>query len=412
MQRCKTIQWWALVIAFGGALNLFLFIGEASAQEKRRVKFGSSLKRLKWDKSKNAAIDKETGKEAARNRPSSSDDPDVIRIDTSLVVFDLQVKDQQGRVVNGLSKEDFVVVEDGAPQQINTFATGDAAVMPRSIVLIIDHSGSQIPYLETSVTAAKILVEQLRPQDKMAIVSDDIELVQEFTNDQKHLKVVLDSMRRRVSNPAIAWSRSQQYSALFAVLQELVVKSERPVIIFQTDGDELFGLQGNPIEFPQWSDKVSFSMNDLITAAYRERVTIYSVISSVQIMGLPPTERLWRIKQMMESRWGLLPVSMRELSEKEQKTLEKPMRAVLRWQEALARVASATGGWHDFLEYPEQATAIYERILNSLNQRYLIGYYPTNETRDGAMRTVHFAVRDHPEYVILGRRSYYAPPGN
>ena len=56
-----------------------------------------------------------------------------------------------------------------------------------------------------------------------------------------------------------------------------------------------------------------------------------------------------------------------------------------------------------------QADAIYARIFSDINQRYIVGYYPTNKLRDGKRRKIHFEVIGHPEYQILGRRSYFAP---
>jgi hypothetical protein len=78
-------------------------------------------------------------------------------------------------------------------------------------------------------------------------------------------------------------------------------------------------------------------------------------------------------------------------------------------QEALAAVAPLSGGWTEFLERPAQAQGIYSRILSDISQRYIVGYYPTNKERDGKRRRISFTVKDHPEYTILGRRSYYAP---
>lgn len=386
---------------FGSGLLFVPCCDLSLAQEKERKKFGSSLKRLKWDKSKEVAIDKDSGKEAARNRPVSTNDPNVIRIETSLVTFDLLVTDQQGFAIKGLTKEDFVVKEDGVEQQVNMFSLGDDALLPRSIVLIFDHSGSQIPYLQMSIDAAKNLVEQLKPNDKMAIVNDNVELLQDFTNDKKQLKLVLNSIRKQLFG-FTSLSRSQQYSALFAVLQELLIEAERPIIIFQTDGDQRAFLQPITQELRR-GNRASFGIADLITAALRERVTIYSVIPGIRLMGFSFTEQLERARQILKNHF-------RETDSyiKDAKQLERNTESLLHWQETLAELAATTGGWHEFLERPEQAAVIYERILTDMNRRYIIGYYPTNEAKDGALRKVRFEVRGHPEYIIRGRQSYYA----
>ena len=82
-----------------------------------------------------------------------------------------------------------------------------------------------------------------------------------------------------------------------------------------------------------------------------------------------------------------------------------------RQQLAAAGIAKLTGGWAEFLESPEQAAAIYDRILAGINRRYIIGYYPANEASDGKLRKVKIEVKGHPEYRILGKQSYYAKEG-
>ena len=79
----------------------------------------------------------------------------MVRVETSLVVCDVLVLNQRGQSVQGLTKNDFVVTEDGKPQAVGMFSLGDDAKVPRSIVLIIDYSGSQLPFIHTSVEAAK-----------------------------------------------------------------------------------------------------------------------------------------------------------------------------------------------------------------------------------------------------------------
>jgi hypothetical protein len=49
-------------------------------------------------------------------------------------------------------------------------------------------------------------------------------------------------------------------------------------------------------------------------------------------------------------------------------------------------------------------------LLEDINQRYILSYYPTNDTRDGRARTVRIEVRGHPEYQIRGRKTYSLQP--
>ncbi|HEY6243878.1 MAG TPA: hypothetical protein VIX17_08035, partial [Pyrinomonadaceae bacterium] len=74
----------------------------------------------------------------------------------------------------------------------------------------------------------------------------------------------------------------------------------------------------------------------------------------------------------------------------------------------LMEVSNISGGWTEFLESPLQAQMIYSRIFADINDRYIVGYYPSNKTRDGRRRKISIEVKGHPEYTIIGRRSYYA----
>jgi hypothetical protein len=72
-------------------------------------------------------------------------------------------------------------------------------------------------------------------------------------------------------------------------------------------------------------------------------------------------------------------------------------------------MAKLTAGWTSFLEQPEQAATIYESILSDINDRYVVGYYPTNKVHNGKRRHLLVEVRDHTEYTVWGRKSYLAP---
>src|SRR4029077_15896510 len=101
------------------------------------------------------------------------------------------------------------------------------------------------------------LVDKLTPDDRMAIVTDDVELLQDFTTNKHQLRDQLDRLAKRVANPTMfnvgpgrKFGSSRQYSALMATLKEAFVSEDkRPIIIFQTDGDQLPFLR-NPLFVP------------------------------------------------------------------------------------------------------------------------------------------------------------------
>jgi hypothetical protein len=71
-------------------------------------------------------------------------------------------------------------------------------------------------------------------------------------------------------------------------------------------------------------------------------------------------------------------------------------------------IAKHAGAWAEFLERPDQADEIYTRVLTDIDRRYVLGYYPSNRTRDGKRRKVSVEVRGHPEYLVWGQKTYFA----
>ncbi len=378
------------------------------AQEKqRRDEFGSSLKWPKWDEKERKAAE-------AKKGDKQGDSGDIIRLETSLAVFDILALNKDGKAVPGLTKEDFIIAEDGAPQEVANISLGDGSTVPRSLILIIDYSGSLQPFIENSVMAAKTLVDKLKPNDRMAIVTDDVSLLLDFTKDKRKLKDGLDSLRKKAMSGRPG--RSEQYSALLATLRELLSGAERPIIIFQTDGDELDKLRNSPNALPRSQipeairDKYKpYSLEDIYITAEKTRATIYAVIPGVRFAGAPSDEYIERARTLFEklfkerTGWGWRPQSPGF-----EDYLRRRAQTMLRQQLALAGVAKLTGGWAEYLEEPRQAAGIYDRIFAGIEQRYILTYYPTNNKRDGKLRRVEIKVRNHPDYVIWGKKSYYA----
>jgi VWFA-related protein len=423
------------------ALVTLSLLAQSPPKRKKLKDFGSSLKRLKWNPEKNAAIEQD----------ATFDEGDVIRIDTSLVSSDLLVLDQHGKSVAGLTADDFAVAEDGAPQTVGHFLNGDNVSVPRTIVLIIDYSGSQMPYLMNSVKAAKVLVDKLAPRDLMAIVTDDVELILDFTSDKKKLKKALDSLVERTQRhpyymgKQLRIGRSQQYSALMATLNEAFGDEDvRPIIIFQTDGDEAYflrnpvikleipdGLEGDTLRSAQQSlnyhtqhllkNETEFSLDDVYRAVEKSRATVYTVVPGVKLTGLTPEVQMekfmadeqLRLKEMLTGLSFKTKARVKDRMDRRDQSSDIMRRWTIertaKLQSALSVVAPLTGGWTEYLETPEQAEDIYARIFSDINQRYIVGYYPTNKERDGKRRKIEFKVKGHPEYQVYGRLSYFAP---
>ena len=432
------------------AFSCSLLFAQNPPREKPNLKdFGSSVRKLKWDPERKAAVPTRL-----ENIARGPQDEDVVRVETSLVVCDVSVLDQKGQAVQGLTQADFDVTEDNKPQRVDTFLLGDNSNVPRSIVLLIDYSGSQFPYINTSIEAAKTLVDKLGPLDRMTIVTDDVEMLLDFTADKKRLKEKLENLRKRsTSKPSrfglfrsTRFGLSSQYSALMATLKEAFdSEDQRPIVIFQTDGDEAIFLR-DPIIGPyiapdlppdrletaqayakamekyQRENLREFSLTDVFKTAESSRATIYTVIPGFRLMGLSPEDQIRQLKAASEQKFSAWANTFgrgqaNQMKQSEEDRWQKMTRLQMaheiddevKLQSALAEVSTLTGGWTSFLEQPTQAEEIYSRIFSDISRRYVIGYYSTNKEHDGKRRKVNVEVRGHADYVVTGRKSYLAP---
>ena len=391
------------------------------AGDKR--KFGDSLKHLKWDSSKGMAVDKR----APRDR-KTREDPSTIKLTSTLVAADVLVTGENGGIVTGLGKADFVVSEDGKSQQVAVFSSGDDRAIPRKVVLLIDWSESESAYLASSLTAALMLIDLLAPADQMAIVTSDVQLICGFTSDKSKLKTALATLHSRAARRGpVTWyprgstdyqGRSLQFTALFAILRELIdSKDPRQVIIFQTDGDEAptFRDQPDAADFTMNMPNRAWGLEDILSAARHSPATIYTVIPSDSLIGLSGQPLLDRVRLMLQESEKSRFKSEAEyqiysqthpLSDAKVKLFAKFFAA---GQTAAAHVAEISGGTFSYLRRPEDAQSIYSSIGSDIGSRYTVGYYPDEAGNDGKLHHFKIEVRGHPEYVVHGRDSYYSP---
>jgi VWFA-related protein len=400
----KLINYLFLLILAAFFSPNFFVAAQANPSGESQV-FGSSLKTIGKKKKDKSKDEPPVVPLVAENIPADNDD-EIIRVETSMVLNEILVFDEKGNPVKDLKIEDFIVKENDEPQEISTFISGDSEAIPRSVVLIIDYSGSQLPFIETSVEAAKVLIDKLNPNDRIAIVTDEVSLLQSFTNDKNLLKEKLESLKTRVSSGQVG--PSKQYSALMATLNELFDdKTLRPIIIFQTDGDELAELKVkifNP-------NPVNFSYKDILKATEKTQATIYSIIPGLCLNNSPEKERLEKVKAYFEmSQIAVAKFQNKPFKPGNRKIDSQFIKTRVDWLEknesALREAAKFTGGSTKCLEQIEQAEQIYTEILSEMNRRYVIGYYPKNQVRDGKSRNVSTEIRGHPEYKIIARKTY------
>src|SRR4051794_16041914 len=160
--------------------------------------------------------------------PEEVDAGDIIKVDTTLVTIPVSVMDRDGRYVPNLQKEEFRIWEDGVEQEVAFFQSVDK---PFSVVLMLDTSPSTQFRLEDIQDAAISFVNQLRPDDKVMVVSfnDNIKILSEFTTDRGKLRRAIERARTD--------DGTRLYDAVDMVInQQLSRVQGRKAIVLFTDG--------------------------------------------------------------------------------------------------------------------------------------------------------------------------------
>jgi Ca-activated chloride channel family protein len=271
-----------------------------------------------------------------------------IRVDTTLILVPVTVNDPLNRPVSGLEKENFRVFEDKVPQPITQFAMDDEAV---AVCLVFDTSGSMGDKLQRSRAAAREFFRIANPEDEFCLV--------EFDSAPK-LRVPITSDTGSIENELL-FSKSKGSTALldavYLALHEMKrsKKNKKALLIISDGGDN----------HSRYSQKE-------VTGVVRESdVLIYSI--GVFGGGSTPEEY---------GGAGLL-----------------------------GKISEQTGGRlleASAAELPD----IAKKIGIELRNRYILGYSPRNQARDGKYHRITVQVvppRGLPKLSAHWRLGYNAP---
>ncbi len=270
----------------------------------------------------------------------------TFRTDTRLVVLNVSVFDQEGKIVRGIPQSAFTVYEDGKKQDIRLFHQED---VPISLGLIIDNSASMNPKRDRVASAALAMVKASNPQDEVFIINfnDTAVLTKEFTSNVTELANAL-----RDIDPA---GETAMRDALLLGIEHLRhrAKKDKKVLLVVTDGEDNSSVE---------------TQEHLVQVAQRNDVIIYGI--------------------------GLLGA-------------EEPASAA-RARKQLEQLTHETGGRSWFPGDVAEIANITPEIAHEIRNQYILGYTPANQAADGKFRTVRVEV-SVPGVTVRTRSGYYAP---
>jgi VWFA-related protein len=263
------------------------------------------------------------------------------------VLLNVSVFDPNWKVIKGLPQSAFTVLENGAKQEISVFRQED---VPVSLGLIVDNSASMRDKKDRVVSAALAMVKASNPDDEVFIVNfnEDPSLTQEFTSDIGKLEKALRAIDTK--------GETAMRDAILLGTQHLRsrAKRDKKVLVVITDGED--------------NSSIATQLR-LIEAGRANDVIVYGI----GLLGSEQPESAARARQKLEE------------------------------------LTSATGGRSWFPSDVGAIAAITPEIAHEIRNQYVVGYTPTDPTKDGKFRTVTVAV-NVPGATVRTRSGYYARP--
>ena len=162
----------------------------------------------------------------------------VIRVSSLLVALDVLVKNKKtGAPIDKLEAKDFVVREDGVPQQIKAFSRD---MLPLSEVFLFDLTDTVRPILKPLAEGASEILGHLKPQDQVAIMVffSHTELLQDFTCDHSLAAGAIAKASDMKSGEG-TFIHEDMYEAVEQAINSKPAESRR-VLVWLTDGTANF----------------------------------------------------------------------------------------------------------------------------------------------------------------------------
>jgi Ca-activated chloride channel homolog len=305
----------------------------------------------------NTPANRETATEAANRSPAppaATLGSRPIRSDVEMVLLPVSVVDPvSDRLVTGLTKDNFEVLEDKEEQRVSQFSTEEA---PISACIIFDLSGSMADKMEKSHLALGQFFKGNNPQDEFALISfgDRPQKISGFTNDA-------DALLSKMAF-AEAKGRTALLDAVYLGLDEMRnAKNSRKVMVIVSDGGD---------------NHSRYSERDIRKAVKEADVQIYAI-------------------------------GIYETPENRARTPEELAGPTL-----LADLTGMTGGRELSIQSASDLPAAAQRINSDMRSVYILGYSPATGKRDGKWHKIQVRLRlpkNFPHLLSFTRSGYYAP---
>jgi len=301
----------------------------------------------------------------AQQQPKANPSPTPGQTDQSERIFirrvrlPISVVDKKGQFVPGLSKNDFLVLEDKLPQQIETFSEDLGQTSPLYVAVLMDTSPSTAGKLkfeqESAMNFIQTVVRPRKDRVLFATFDHEIALKQDFTDK-------LDLLDRAVFGVKKLGSQTALYDAVWQFCDEKLRSAPgRRVIVVITDGEDTYSRA---------------NLRDAIDIAQRTETTVYVISTKAGLAGTVPGVRIGEVKDRADT--------------------------------DLVKLAEETGGQAFFTGDLLALERSFNKINKELRAQYLVTYKPTNDRYDGSFRRIDVKLNGKGGLKVRTKHGYKA----
>ncbi|MBZ5508804.1 MAG: VWA domain-containing protein [Acidobacteriia bacterium] len=273
-----------------------------------------------------------------------------VAVDVNLVLVNVTVTDDWNRIVTGLDKENFSVLEGSEIQEVRHFSSEDA---PISLGVIFDMSGSMNDKILKAREAVIEFFKTANPQDEFFMITfnDRPQLRADFT------KSVEDIQGKLVYT--VPQGSTAMLDAIYMGVSKMkdARNSKKALLIISDGGD----------------NHSRYTENEIKSMVKEADVQIYSI----GIFSLAPTQ---------------------------QEEIAGPA--------LLTEISQVTGGRMFTISNPNELSDVATKIGIELRNQYVLGYRPNNKVKDGHWRKIKVKLnppKGLPHLNVYARTGYYAP---
>ncbi|MBZ5600278.1 MAG: VWA domain-containing protein [Acidobacteriia bacterium] len=274
----------------------------------------------------------------------------TVRANVDLVLVNVTVLDHADRAVTGLEPANFAVLDNKSPQIVRYLSNVDE---PISLVVVLDASASMAAKIQEARKALTELINTSNPQDDFAliVIHDQPRVALHFDDPLSEIQGTVDALQPD--------GFTALWDSMYLGITELENSHyQRKAMVVLSDGGD---------------NHSRYTESDIKSLLEEAGVEVYA-IGMFDRFASRPEEKIGPLQ--------------------------------------LDEVTSITGGRvfsaHDSSELSRAVT----RISHELRNQYVLGYYPSNRSRDGKWRRlkVHLTgSASQTKFRLYAKKGYYAP---